>query len=78
LNNADLSRQADIYRQIATACLQQPGCTALQTWGFTDKYTWIPNYTKGEKGAPLLFDFDYMPKPAYRALLDAFEIRLAK
>jgi endo-1,4-beta-xylanase len=76
LNNADLLRQADIYRQIATACLQQPGCTALQTWGFTDKYTWIPGYTKGEKGAPLLFDYDYLPKPAYRALLDAFELRL--
>lgn len=77
LNDADLVRQADIYRQVATVCLQQPGCTALQTWGFTDKYTWIPSYTKGEKGAPLLFDRNFAPKPAYRALLDAFETRLA-
>lgn len=74
-NEADLSRQAEIYRFIADTCLQQRGCTAIQTWGFTDKYTWIPGYTKGQKGAPLLFDQNYMPKPAYRALLKALNQR---
>ena len=49
LDQADLARQADIYRFVATACLQQPGCTAFQTWGFTDKYSWIPGYTKGRR-----------------------------
>src|SRR5208282_6630250 len=29
----DLQRQADIYRQIAGACLAHRGCTAIQTWG---------------------------------------------
>jgi endo-1,4-beta-xylanase len=38
---ADLQLQADIYREVATACLSHPGCTAIQTWGFTDKYSWI-------------------------------------
>lgn len=71
LNQTDLTKQAAIYRLVAAACFQQPGCTAFQTWGFTDKYTWIPNYTKGAKGAPLLFDQNYAPKPAYQALLDA-------
>ena len=66
----DLSRQAEIYRFVATACVQQRGCTAFQTWGFTDKYTWIPGFTKGAKGEPLLFDSDYVAKPAYNALLD--------
>src|SRR5271166_2548149 len=37
----DLQRQADIYRQIAGVCLSHRGCTAIQTWGFTDKYSWI-------------------------------------
>jgi endo-1,4-beta-xylanase len=68
----DLKRQAEIYRQIAAACLRQPRCTAFQTWGFTDKYTWIPEFTKGAKGHPLPFDRQYARKPAYDALLEVF------
>lgn len=70
-----LKRQAEIYRLVAEACLRQPRCTAFQTWGFTDKYTWIPNFTKGAKGAPLPFDAAYGKKPAYDALLEAFRAR---
>ena len=66
-------KQAEIYRFVAAACLQQPGCTAFQTWGFTDKYTWVPGFTKGVKGAPLLFDQSYAPKPAYDALLQVLK-----
>jgi endo-1,4-beta-xylanase len=73
LDQADLMRQAEIYRYVATACLQQSGCTAFQTWGFTDKHTWISGYTKGAKGMPLLFDQNYTPKPAYKALLEVFQ-----
>ena len=68
---SDLARQADIYRAIASACLAHPGCTAIQTWGFTDKYSWIGWKTKGAKGNALLFDRYYAPKPAYAALEDA-------
>ena len=73
LDQADLKRQADIYQFVAKACLQQPGCTAFQTWGFTDKYSWIPGYTKGAKGKALLFDQVYAPKPAYNALREVLE-----
>jgi endo-1,4-beta-xylanase len=64
----DLQLQADIYRQIAGACLAHPGCTAIQTWGFTDKYSWIGSHSKQTQGAALLFDRSYQPKPAYEAL----------
>ena len=73
LDQSGLTRQADVYRVIATACLQQTGCTAFQTWGFTDKYSWIPGYTKGAKGKALLFDELYAPKPAYNALREVLE-----
>lgn len=73
MDQADKQRQADIYRFVASACFQQPGCTALQTWGFTDKYSWIPGFTKGAKGRALLFDEVYAPKPAYSALREALE-----
>jgi endo-1,4-beta-xylanase len=69
----DLKRQADIYRQIASACLSHPGCTAIQTWGFTDKYSWIGSHSKKTQGAALLFDRDYQPKPAYEAVRNALE-----
>jgi len=69
----DLQRQADIYRAIATACVSHPGCTAIQTWGFTDKYSWIGSHSKQTQGAALLFDRNYRPKPAYEALRDVLE-----
>ena len=68
---SDLARQADIYRAIASACLAHPGCSAIQTWGFTDKYSWIGWKTKGAKGSALPFDRYYEPKPAHAALEDA-------
>jgi endo-1,4-beta-xylanase len=67
----DLQLQADIYRQIAAACLSYPGCTAIQSWGFTDKYSWIGSHSKHAQGAALLFDREYRAKPAYDALRDA-------
>lgn len=68
----DLVRQAQIYRDIAKACLRNSGCTAFQTWGFTDKYSWIGWFTQHRKGAALPFDREYRPKPAYQALRDVF------
>src|SRR6202795_2592748 len=67
----DLQLQADIYREVATACLSHPGCTAIQTWGFTDKYSWIGSHSKHAQGAALPFDRNYGTKPAYEALRNA-------
>lgn len=66
----DLIRQAEAYRGVVRACLQNPGCTAIQTWGFTDKYSWIGSHSHGTRGAALLFDRAYKPKPAYDAVLE--------
>jgi len=74
----DLARQAQIYRWAATACLRQRGCTAFQTWGFTDKYSWIPRYTHGTKGDALILDREYLPKPSYEALHEVFAAQRAR
>ena len=66
----DLRRQAETYRGVVRACLQSPGCTAIQTWGFTDKYSWIGSHSHGTRGAALPFDRLYAPKPAYAAMLE--------
>jgi endo-1,4-beta-xylanase len=74
----DLQRQADIYREIATACVSHARCTAIQTWGFTDKYSWIGSHSKQTQGAALPFDRDYRTKPAYEALRKALELERNK
>jgi len=58
----DLARQAQLYREIMSLCLQQSACKALQTWGFTDRYSWRSTFD------PLIFDDDYNAKSAYFAL----------
>ena len=64
-----LELQAEVYRRVLQACLSHPGCTAFQTWGFTDKWSWIGSHSHGVRGAALLFDRSYRPKAAYEALL---------
>ena len=71
----DLVRQAEAYRKIVLACVEQPGCTVIQTWGFTDKYSWVRSHSKGTQGAALPFDRNYSPEPAYDALKKAVASR---
>lgn len=66
---ADLQQQADTYARILEICLKVSACTAFQTWGFTDKHSWIPEAHPGQ-GAALLFDDQYRPKPAFLRILD--------
>ena len=66
----DLQKQAEVYRNVVRACMQNPGCTAIQTWGFTDKYSWIVSHSHGTQGAALIFDRAYKPKPAYVAMIE--------
>ena len=65
----DLTRQAEIYQGVVRACVRNPGCTAIQSWGFTDKYSWIGSHSHGKRGAALPFDREYKPKAAYEAML---------
>jgi endo-1,4-beta-xylanase len=58
--------QAQIYAGLIQACLGQPKCTNFETWGFTDKYSWL-----GVGNHPLPFDENYRPKPAFNSLLQS-------
>jgi endo-1,4-beta-xylanase len=66
----DLMLQTELYRRIVKTCLDHPGCTAIQMWGFTDKYSWIGSHSRGTRGQALPFDRTYHPKAAYNALID--------
>lgn len=67
-----LNQQADLYGKIVAACVQQPACKVVQTWGFTDKHSWIPGFFPGY-GWALPFDDTYHKKPAYTAIYDALK-----
>jgi len=71
-STASLAAQAKTYQDLMTVCRSQPACTAFQTWGFTDKYSWIPSFFPG-KGWALPFDDSYGKKPAYTSLLQALQ-----
>ena len=64
-NPADLNRQASAYSTLLEACLSTSACKAFYTWGITDKYAfcWNPGWC-----APLIYDANYNPKPAFGAL----------
>jgi endo-1,4-beta-xylanase len=62
-----LAQQAKIYRQLASACADQPACTGLFVWGFTDAHSWVDG-TFGGTNLPCLFDEDLNRKPAYDGL----------
>lgn len=62
-----LDTQADVFRRSLQICLDQPRCKAMQTWGYTDRYSWRSGFT------PLLLTNAYLPKPSYRAWQEALE-----
>jgi len=70
--SANLTTQAQIYGNMVALCLEFPACTAVQTWGFTDKYSWVPGTFPGN-GAALEFDATYQPKSAYTAMQTALQ-----
>lgn len=69
---AILQKQAGAFRQVLETCLDSKYCTAFIVWGVTDKFTWLRDsrYSDNPDNAPLLFDDNYKPKPAYLAIQD--------
>lgn len=67
-----LAQQAAVYHGVVSTCLKFKACSAVQVWGFTDKYSWIPTFFPGN-GAALPFDASYRVKPAYYSLLKALD-----
>ena len=66
----ELASQATVYAEVVTACLHVRRCRGITTWGFTDRYSWIPGFFPGF-GAALPFDESLQPKAAYTAIANA-------
>jgi endo-1,4-beta-xylanase len=68
----ELLAQADIYSEALQLCLCSPNSEVFEMWGFTDRYSWISEYFPGW-GAALPSDENYIPKPAFYAMVDVLE-----
>ncbi|GAB3855686.1 endo-1,4-beta-xylanase [Dactylosporangium cerinum] len=72
-NGADLNARdqaaAYNYHVLLQACLLNRRCLSFTVWGFTDKYSWIPNWFKNPpEGSGCLWDAAYQPKKALRTV----------
>ncbi|HLK15270.1 MAG TPA: endo-1,4-beta-xylanase [Fimbriimonadaceae bacterium] len=66
---AELSTQADRYAAIFRMARSFKNCHGVQMWGITDRHSWISMFDN-RRGAALILDGDYRPKPAYDAVRD--------
>ena len=70
--NPLLQAQAYDYSALMRGCLASRHCLSYTVWGFDDGHSWTNTWDFGDgAGAEALaaiFDEDYAPKPAYRAL----------
>ncbi|WP_327009982.1 endo-1,4-beta-xylanase [Dactylosporangium sp. NBC_01737] len=72
-NGADVNARdqaaAYNYHVLLQACLLNRHCLSFTVWGFTDKYSWIPNWFKNPpEGAGCLWDAAYNPKKSLRTV----------
>jgi endo-1,4-beta-xylanase len=68
---SDPIAQSTRYHDIVADCVAEPSCKAVTVWGLPDKYSWR-NGQACAAPRPLLFDDNYVPKPAHAGVLDAF------
>ena len=61
----DSKKQAEMYATVLKACLDSPNCKSFESWGYTDKYTWM-----GSTNYPLPFDTNFDPKDAAYYILN--------
>ena len=62
--------QGEEYANRLRIALEAPDVSAVMLWGFTDRHSWIPAFTKGEYDEGLIFDRNCRRKPAYTAIRD--------
>lgn len=70
VTGVDAGQQAEQYASVLKVCLAEPSCTSFTTWGITDKYgstTMLHSYPP-DYGDDLLWEANYLPKPAYKSL----------
>jgi endo-1,4-beta-xylanase len=71
-DDAKLEQQATDYSEITLACVETENCIGFTIWDWNDAHSWVPGVFPGT-GAALPWDENAQPKPAYDAILKAFQ-----
>ena len=67
-----LKAQAQRYSELMNVFMaKRDKLSAVLTWGIGDAYSWFLTWPRPRFEAPLLFDTQLQPKPAFYAVLDA-------
>ena len=72
IRDAQVAKQ---YYHFLSSILQSKSVKTVLTWGLSDRSTWITSRAPRKDGLPvrpLLFDADLQPKPAFDAVMRAF------
>ncbi len=68
----EINTQNQYYTNMITACNNVTACAGVTIWGFTDRYSWVPDTFQGE-GQALIYDTNYNQKGAYTAVHNALD-----
>jgi endo-1,4-beta-xylanase len=68
----EITTQNTYYTNMINACNAVTACAGVTIWGFTDKYSWVPDTFSGQ-GQALIYDTNYNQKPAYTAVHNALD-----
>jgi endo-1,4-beta-xylanase len=71
----DIAKQGESYQAFINMARSFKNCDGIQLWGVCDGRSWIPNSNGGARGAALLLDRNYKPKPAYEALANCLRLK---
>jgi len=66
---ARLELQKTVYKSMVGVCVEEMRCDGVTFWGFTDAHSWIDSRFGADD--PLLFDDQYVAKPAFFGVLEA-------
>ena len=64
-------KEANIYYQMMSACIESKVCHSFSILGITDRETWYNYMGTTPNAMPLPFDKNYNPKPAFYSLRQA-------
>jgi endo-1,4-beta-xylanase len=70
-DRADVDRQRDVFKTMTELCIDQPKCSGITLWGFTDKRSWITDYPDSFSGyGAATPTAAYERKPAWTGIAD--------